>query len=152
MSKFLWLVIKQIRFCEGFAKADRNEHGMPDVALTDEFWSACSSNRLVRPVCNDCGTNFFTPQWCCPQCQSESWEYVTSNGIGTIYSYTVVHRPPLPAFKAPYIVAVIELAEGPLMLTNVIDCDPAALKVGDKVKVAFEKATDEVTLYRFRLA
>ena len=139
MSKFLWLVIKQIRFCEGFAKADRNEHGMPDVALTDEFWTACSSNRLVRPVCNDCGTNFFTPQWCCPQCQSESWEYVTSNGIGTVYSYTVVHRAPTDDLATPYVLAIITMDEGWHIMTRLLSTDTSINFIGRRAEVAFTR-------------
>ena len=120
--------------------------------MTEPFWAGMRQNRLLLQRCKACSAYRWTPQVLCRDCYSEDYEWAEVSGRGTVFSYTVVHRPPLPAFKAPYIVAVIELAEGPLMLTNVIDCDPAALKVGDKVKVAFEKATDEVTLYRFRLA
>lgn len=120
--------------------------------MTEPFWAGMRQNKLLLQRCKACNAYRWTPQVLCRDCYSEDYEWSEVSGKGTVFSYTVVHRPPLPAFKAPYIVAVIELAEGPLMLTNVIDCDPAALKVGDKVKVAFEKATDEVTLYRFRLA
>lgn len=111
---------------------------MPSVALTDEFWAACRNRVLVRPVCGDCGTNFFTPQWCCPSCHSESWSYVPSNGLGTVYSFTVVHRAPTEDFATPYVLAVVQMDEGWNLMTRIIvDVDPTADYIGRRVEVAF---------------
>lgn len=96
------------------------KHNMPSVALTDEFWAACRDRVLVRPVCGDCGTNFFTPQWCCPTCHSESWTYVPSNGLGTVYSFTVVHRAPTEDFATPYVLAVVQMDEGWNLMTRIV--------------------------------
>lgn len=98
---------------------------MPSVALTDEFWAACRNRVLVRPVCDECGTNFFTPQWCCPSCHSESWSYVPSNGLGTVYSFTVVHRAPTEDFATPYVLAVVQMDEGWNLMTRILTADPA---------------------------
>ncbi len=88
--------------------------------LTAEFWAAASRRELVRPVCSDCGRNFFTPQLACPQCLSEGWTYVRSSGRGTVHSATVVHKAPSPEFEVPYRLAVVELDEGWSMLANLV--------------------------------
>jgi uncharacterized OB-fold protein len=75
---------------------------------------------------------------------------VTSSGRGTVYSYTVVHRPPRPAFAVPYIVAIVELDEGWHMLTNLVDVAPAAVTVGMPVEASFRPMSEEITLPYFR--
>lgn len=114
---------------------------MPSVALTDEFWASCRNRVLVRPVCDDCGTNFFTPQWCCPSCHSESWTYVPSNGRGTVYSFTVVHRAPTEDFATPYVLAIVQMDEGwhlmTRLVTDVAVPDDADTLIGSRVEVAF---------------
>ena len=90
--------------------------------LTAEFWRAAERHQLVRPLCERCGRSFFTPQVACPHCQSEAWHYEPSDGIGAMYSYTVVHRPPDPRFSPPYVLAVVELVnEGWQLMSNIVD-------------------------------
>ena len=76
-------------------------------------------------------------------------EWTKVSGRGTIYSYTVVHRAATPAFKAPYTVAIVELAEGPRILTDLIEVNPQDVNIGMEVQVAFEDV-GEVALYHFR--
>jgi uncharacterized protein len=72
------------------------------------------------------------------------------SGRGTVHTYTVVHRAMDPrAFPAPYVLAVVELDEGPRMLTNVVDVDPAAVEIGMRVAVCFERVDDDITVYPF---
>ena len=71
--------------------------------LTSEFWENIERKKLVRPVCNLCGNNFFSPQVVCPDCQSSDWIYEESNGNGKIYRYTGIHRPMGDGFPNPYI-------------------------------------------------
>lgn len=72
------------------------------------------------------------------------------SGHGTVHTYTVIHRPMAPAaFEAPYVVAVVELDEGPLMLTNLVDVEPDAITIGMPVTVRFERVDDEITVYPF---
>ena len=73
-----------------------------------------------------------------------------SSGRGAVYSYTVVHRPPRPAFTAPYVVAIVELEEGWHLLTNLVDVAPEAVTVGMPVEVAFRALSDAITLPYFR--
>ena len=92
----------------------------------------------------------FIPQPLCTRCQSDALEWVESTGRGTVYSHTVVHRPPRPAFAVPYVVAIVELDEGWHMLTNLIDCRPEEVCVGMPVEVAFRPASEAITLPYFR--
>ncbi|WP_370327875.1 Zn-ribbon domain-containing OB-fold protein [Euzebya sp.] len=104
-------------------------------ALTAPFWAAAAEGRLVRPVCDRCGTSFFTPGIACPACQSEAWTYVESSGRGVVYSHSVVHRPPVPGRRTPYVVAIVDLDEGWHLLTNVVGCAPEDVRIGMDVEV-----------------
>jgi len=121
-------------------------------AMTAPFWEGTRNNRLLLQKCLDCGAFRWTPQLLCRDCLSERTEWTEVSGGGRLFSYTIVHRPPVPAFKAPYVLAVVELAEGPLMLSNIVDCAQDELKVGMQLKVIFERASEAITLYKFKPA
>lgn len=110
--------------------------------LTGEFWAAVDRGELVRPVCNDCGQSFFVPQFACPYCQSTNWDYQPSSGRGRVYSHTTVHRPPTPAFTAPYVMADVDVEEGWHLLTWIVDCDPGHVEIGMPVSVRFITGPD----------
>jgi uncharacterized OB-fold protein len=124
----------------------------PDAA-TAPYWSAAHEQRLVMPRCLDCSRYHFYPRTLCPHCGSTRLEWSACGGRGTVYSYTIVHRAPSPAFAAdvPYVVAVVEIDEGPRLMTNVVGCAPDAVRIGMKVGVAFRQVTDDVTLPVFEL-
>ena len=111
---------------------------------TEEFWDGCASERLLLPRCDECHEHIWYPRLVCPFCGSQSVSYVESNGMGTIYSNTVVRRGS-GAYRdsAPYIVAMVELAEGPIMMTNVVGADPETIAVGMSVRVVFEPVGDD---------
>jgi uncharacterized OB-fold protein len=77
---------------------------------------------------------------------------VRAAGRGTVYSFTVIHRPPFPVFrdKVPYVLAIIELTEGVRMMTNIIGCEPNMVEIGMPVEVTFEDVTEEITLPQFK--
>lgn len=106
-------------------------------AISAEFWKAAAEHRLVVPRCNTTGKCFFPPERCVPGTSSTDWNYVESSGCGTVYTFSVVYRPVSPEFDAPYILAVVDLAEGWNMLSNVIDCAPEDMRVGMPVEVTF---------------
>lgn len=118
------------------------------------FWAAAREHQLLLQHCQDCDKSIHYPRVACPHCASERLDWRAASGRGTIYSYTVVINNAPSAFLAdmPYVVAVIELAEGVRMLSNVIDCDPQALRCDMPVEVVFEKLNDEFTLPKFRPA
>lgn len=115
-------------------------------ALTQPFWEAASRRELVRPVCDECGNNFFTPQVACPACHSERWRYRTSSGRGTVHSFTVVHRAPTGDFDPPYVVADVDVEEGWNLMTNIVGCAAGGVRIGQRVAVAFQDVGDDAVL------
>ncbi len=120
--------------------------------LTEPFWQEARARRLAIQHCSSCRQYQFYPRIHCIHCGAQSLEWEVVSGRGTIYSYTVSMRAPTPAFSVPYIVAIVELDEGPRMLSNVVDCEPAEITVGSLVQVDFLALDSEISLPVFRLA
>lgn len=122
----------------------------PDSA---PYWQALIDERLIVKSCADCGKSHFYPRELCPHCHSDRLSWVDVSGLGEIYSYTVCHRPAGPAFagETPYVVAIVELDEGPRMMSRII-ADWQAVRIGQRVKVRFERQSDDLTLPFFELA
>ena len=118
-------------------------------ALTGEFWAGVDRGELLRPVCVRCERSFFTPQVICPFCGNEQWGYEPSAGLGTVYSFSVVHRPPEPAFEAPYVLAIVDVVEGWHLLSRIVDCPPEAVHIGMAVQVRFVAGPDGALLPAF---
>lgn len=118
--------------------------------LSEPHWAGCREGRLRVQRCRACRGYVFIPQPVCTHCTADALEWVDSTGRGTLYSFTTVHRPQRPEFEAPYTVAIVELDEGFHMLTNLVDCPRAAMRVGMPVEVEFRAMSDEITLPMFR--
>jgi uncharacterized OB-fold protein len=99
--------------------------------------------------CSACGAYVFPPEPNCTSCLSGDLAWVESTGQGTIHSYSVVWRPQQPAFSVPYIVVVVQLAEGWHMLSNLANCDPIAVRVGMPVCVKYEQVDGQAWLPMF---
>ena len=108
------------------------------------YWAAAREGRLLIRACKSCGAKHFMPRHLCPQCWSDQLEWVESSGSGTVHSYSIVHRAPLPEFaaNAPYVIAMIDLDEGPRMFANVIGQGALKVAIGDRVTVTFEDRGD----------
>ncbi|MGE0305819.1 MAG: Zn-ribbon domain-containing OB-fold protein [Acidimicrobiia bacterium] len=106
------------------------------TALSRPFWEAASHGRLVCCGCDACGSRFFNPEPICPACGSDGWSWVESPGVGVVYSYTIVHRSPIPELEAPYVLAIVDLDDGWTMLTQVLG-DPDDMAIGARVRVSF---------------
>jgi len=118
--------------------------------LTEPFWEGTRQGLLKVQRCRGCGHWRWTPLLACPRCWSEDSEWAETSGLGTVYSYTVVHRAVDPAqFHAPYVVAIVRLDEGPHLLTNIVDCEPQDVRVDLRVAVRFERLDDETVVYPF---
>ncbi|PYC48422.1 hypothetical protein DI396_05440 [Litorivita pollutaquae] len=117
------------------------------------YWEAAREGRLDIPLCGDCGKHHFYPRAICPHCHSDNLKFDTVSGRGEVHTFTIARRPAGPAFAddVPYVVALIELEEGPRMMSRVQTDDPEAVKIGAKVEVTFVKATDEVTFPYFKM-
>jgi uncharacterized OB-fold protein len=94
----------------------------------------------------------FFPKLFCPHCLSRALQWERASGRGTIYSFTIVRsNPPSPFLgDVPFVVAIVELEEGVRLMSNVVGCDPAALRCGQAVEVTFDDVTSEVSLPKFR--
>ena len=110
---------------------------------TAEFWDACAAGRLVVPRCDECGDLFWYPRLVCPICGSPAVTYTTVSGRGTVYARTVMRRGDGP-FRgvAPYVLAMVQLEEGPTMMTNIVGADPESVVVGQAVHVVFDPVPD----------
>jgi uncharacterized OB-fold protein len=112
------------------------------------YWQAANEQRLVVRRCCDCGKCHFMPRGQCPSCWSDRLEWVDCSGLGTVYSFSVVHRAPTPDFAgiAPYVIALIDLDEGTRMFANVVGPDALQVSIGERVKVTFEPRGSEGAL------
>ena len=106
---------------------------------TRHFWDGTKAGELRLQRCNDCGHVYFPPRPLCPACSSRDVEAFKASGNGRLLSYVINHRPH-PSFDGPYAIAVVELDEGPTMLSNIIDCEqtPEALVLDMPLEVTFE--------------
>ena len=118
---------------------------------TSEFWEATAKGRLLLKRCTACSTVIWYPKALCPQCHSTDTSWFEAAGTGHVYSYTVSRRGE-GAYReaAPYILAYVELDEGPRLMTNVVDCEPETVTVGQRVNVVFDDTGEGSALIRFR--
>ena len=121
---------------------------------TQPFWDGCKEHELRFQKCLDCGRVRWPPAMVCSECHSAQTEWITAGGKGIVYTYAVYHRAFHPAFKddLPYVSAVVELEEGPHLLTNIIGCKPDAVQCDMPVEVSWEDVTDEFCLPKFKPA
>jgi uncharacterized OB-fold protein len=112
----------------------------PTSPLTEPYWEAARAGQLAVQRCEQCGNRPFPPRANCPSCGASSLSWSPVSGRATVYSYTVALRPPHPAFadQLPLVVAIVQLEEGPRMVTNIVGCDPDDVEVGMAVEVASE--------------
>ena len=123
--------------------------------LVQPFWDAALEGRLVASRCTKCATFLLPPQPYCFNCQNTEFEWVDLPGTGAIYTFTVVRHPLAPHLNdvVPYVSGVIELdgtqGAGARMIANIIDCDPETVRIGDKVRVVFERVSETLAVPRF---
>jgi hypothetical protein len=120
---------------------------------TQEFWDATAEGRFLLKRCDDCGVVIWYPRFLCPDCSSTNTSWFEATGKGTVYAFTVPRRGNGPYREAaPFIVAYVELEEGPRILTNLVDVAPDAVEVGMAVEVVWHDTGEGNALYRFRPA
>jgi len=113
---------------------------VPDIdAFTRPYWEAAADGHLLLRRCDACGRAHHYPREFCPHCWSEAVTWERASGHATLYTWSVVHRNDLPPFGArtPYVAAVVDLEEGPRMMTEVVDCAEGDLLVGMALEAAF---------------
>ena len=128
----------------------------PLPAITPEtrhFWEGTRAGELRLQRCNACTQVYFPPRPFCPQCAARDVAVLRASGRATLYSY-VIHQRPAPGFVPPYSIAVVQLEEGPRMMTNIVDVaqTPQALQLDMPLEVVFQRMSDEIHLPLFRPA
>jgi uncharacterized protein len=115
------------------------------------FWEGIKSHALQLQKCQDCGRWRYIPTEICARCSSEQWTWTQVSGHGRLYTYTVIHRAPTPAYQAdaPYVIAHVEIDEGPRMISNLVGCNRTDVRIGMPVEVIYEDVSSEWTLFRF---
>ncbi|MEU6143190.1 Zn-ribbon domain-containing OB-fold protein [Streptomyces sp. NPDC047081] len=118
-------------------------------AFTRTYWDGAAEGRLLVRRCGDCGRAHHYPREFCPHCWSEDVRWEQASGRAALYTWSVVHRNDLPPFgeRVPYVAAVVDLAEGPRMMTEIVGCAEGALRAGMGLEVVFR---DGVAVFRPR--
>lgn len=120
--------------------------------LTAPFWDACRNEELLYQRCSDCKAVNFPPEQICPSCMSTAMGWERSNGSGSVYSFSILHREPSANFPLPSVFAIVDVDEGFSMFSSIVDCDPADVAIDMRVEVVFDPQNDEITLPFFRPA
>ena len=122
------------------------------TAWSQPFWDGTKEHKLLLKKCTSCGHIDHPPYISCTNCSSEENAWVEASGKGILYAYAVnTFGVPYPfAEDLPYVVAMIDLPEGPRMISNVVGCDPQGLRNGMELEVVFEEASPEITLPKWR--
>lgn len=118
---------------------------------TKHFWDGTRAGQLRLQRCDMCSKVYFPPRPFCPACASREVSVFAASGRGILWSYVIHHRK-VPGFTPPYAIAVVQLDEGPRLMSNIIDCaqTPEALQLDMRLEVAFHELDDEITLPLFR--
>ena len=130
------------------------ERPLPAVTPeTRHFWEGTRAGELRLQKCTVCDHVYFPPRPFCPQCGSSDVSVLRASGRATLYSYVIHHRP-APGFVPPYSIAVVQLEEGPRMMTNIVEVaqTPEALQLDMALEVVFQRINEEISLPLFRPA
>jgi len=116
------------------------------------FWEGCKRHELLIQTCQECGHKQWFPRMLCGKCMSENLGWAKASGKAKVYSYTIIHRPPVPDIKflVPYVLALVELDEGIRLLSNIVGCNHQDVRIGLPVQVDFEYVSPEISLPVFR--
>jgi uncharacterized OB-fold protein len=131
----------------GETKAPPAPRRIPAVRALPEslpFWQAAAAGRLVVKRCAACGETHFYPRDICPFCLSADTHWLDAAGTGTVYSFSTMGRD-----AAAWTLAFVTLDEGVTMMTNLVDCDPSSVAIGERVKVVFKKGEGDYPVPMF---
>jgi hypothetical protein len=123
-------------------------------ADTKPFWDGCKEHQLRFQKCRNCGHLRWPPSIICPICYSPETEWTVASGKGKIYTFAIYHHAYDKTFEndLPYVVALVELEEGPHILTNIVGCSPSEVQCDMPVEVTWEDVTKQFSLPKFKPA
>jgi len=121
---------------------------------TKLFWEGCGEGKLLLQRCARCAAYRHPPAPICPSCLSDDHAWVEASGAGTVYTFVVVREARARGWDkmVPYVLAVVELAEGPHILTNIVDVAPEQVAIGMPVALDFAELDGTTRLPLFRPA
>ncbi len=119
---------------------------------TAAWWEGCRNHELLLQSCTNCGHRQFYPRIICTECMSDKLEWKRSAGRGRVLTFTICRLPVSEAYAGdvPYVIALVQLEEGPTMMSNIVQCDPDSVASGMPVEVVFEQRSEEITSPQFR--
>ncbi|MCW2912391.1 MAG: hypothetical protein JWN52_459 [Actinomycetia bacterium] len=126
-----------------------SEPGLPTIDDGSRpYWDAYREGRFLVARCGTCRRVHHYPRAFCPFCWSDDVSAVRASGRAILYSYSTVHVNDLPPFREqlPYVAAMVELEEGPRVMTMLVDCEPADLRIGMALTVRFRDLTDQIAV------
>jgi uncharacterized protein len=125
---------------------------IPD-AESAPFWAGTLEGRLLVQECSMCGRRQLYGRSLCTNCHSSALSWVEASGRGTVYSRTIIRQNPNRSFKhmIPFVVALVDLDEGPRLMTNIVGAPPDDVEIGARVRVKFEPVSDAAAVPLFEL-
>ncbi len=120
------------------------------TALSQPYWDSCRQGVLLLQQCQECGDFQFYPRIMCSSCGGDDLHWQAVSGKGSVASYTIVRRGITADYPAPYVVALIDLQEGPRMMSSLIGVAAESVRVGLPVEVTFTDWSDEIAVPEFR--
>ena len=132
--------------------SDRDLLPLPQPSIeTAPFWAAVQKRTLMMPKCDACGTVAFPPTVACSTCERMQFTWTQMSGRGTVYSFVVYHRIYHPAFadKVPYVVAVVDIDEGPRLISNIVNMPIAEVTCDMPVSVVYDEVRDGYLIPKF---
>ena len=131
--------------------------GKPLPPIDDDtraYWAGLARGELLLQHCRDCGHVQVYQRALCGRCLGARVEHRPASGRGRVYSFSTVHRAPSAEFKedVPYTVVLVELVEGPRMISTLVDAPPETVRIGQAVEIVYDRVSPEITLPRFRRA
>jgi uncharacterized OB-fold protein len=128
--------------------------GIPLPVLQDwnrPFFEAGLSGKLLLQRCSRCDLLIYYPRMFCPGCLSDRYLWEEMSGLGTIYSFAIVWHPQHPAFEklVPITLVIVDLQEGPQMVSTLINCAPEEASIGMRVRVIFDRVSDGIAQTKF---
>ena len=137
----------------GDADKPKAKRPRPALTLDNKWWfDAAKDHRLMIQRCAQCNVLRHPPRPRCDKCGSYEWNALEASGKGTVYSFVVAHYPQVPAFEYPLPIGLIALEEGTRIVADLVDVDPADVKVGMAVEVVWQEHDEDLTLPGFRPA
>ena len=115
---------------------------------TQFYWDACNRHELHMQCCSECGAYQFYPRIFCSKCSSRAVDWVRAAGLGKVLTWTIVRRAVSEAYasEAPYVIALVELQEGPVMMSKLSACELDSVATGMPVEVSFEDWSEQVSM------